>query len=62
MPQEAIPVAVPVARPAGPNRFESAAALLDKAAQSSNDPNVLYMLALAYKRQDKTNEARAKQT
>lgn len=59
MPQEAIPVAVPVARPAGPNRFEAAAQVLEKAAQGSNDPNVLYLLALAHKRQGKTNEARA---
>ena len=43
-----------------PSRCEQAAALLDKAVQGSNpDPQLAYMLALAYKRQGKTNEARA---
>jgi Flp pilus assembly protein TadD len=60
MPPEAIPVAIPVAKLApNPARFEAAAALLERAAGSSNDPDVLYMLALAYKRQNKTAEARA---
>ncbi|MGL4551846.1 MAG: hypothetical protein ACRC33_11725 [Gemmataceae bacterium] len=44
---------------ATPSRYESAAGLLEKAAGGSNDPNVLYMLALAHKRQNKTAEARA---
>jgi Flp pilus assembly protein TadD len=40
-------------------RFEAAAQLLDRAVQSGcQDANVLYLLALAHKRQGKTNEAR----
>src|SRR5262245_58083988 len=55
----AIPVAIPVS-PAPPQRFAKAAEVLERAVQGgANDPNVLYMLALAYKRQGKTNEARA---
>ncbi len=51
---DAIPVAEPV-----PPRFEAAAQLLEKAvAAGSYDPNVLYMLAMAHKRQGKTLEAR----
>src|SRR5262245_59607837 len=43
----------------GPSRFEAAAAVLEKAAQSASaDPNVLYLLFLAYKRQGKVTEAR----
>ncbi len=39
--------------------FEAAAQLLDKAIQAGcRDPNVAYLLAMAYKRQDKTAEAR----
>jgi Flp pilus assembly protein TadD len=45
--------------PAPPSRFEAAAQLLDRASTASgNDPNVLYMLFLAHKRQGKINEAR----
>jgi Flp pilus assembly protein TadD len=40
-------------------RFEAAAQIIDRAVQSGcQDPNVIYMLAMAYKRQGKTNEAR----
>jgi Flp pilus assembly protein TadD len=40
-------------------RFEEAAKVLDRAVQSGcQDPNVIYMLAMAYKRQGKTNDAR----
>jgi Flp pilus assembly protein TadD len=62
-----IPVAVPIhappakpsAAPPAPSAYEAAAGLLEKAAHAhSPDPNVAYMLALAYKRQGKTNEAR----
>jgi Flp pilus assembly protein TadD len=50
--------AIPIAEPMQP-RFEVAAQILEKAVSSgSQDPNVLYMLALAHKRQGKTNEAR----
>ena len=67
MPPQAIPVEIPVAevvasppRPApAPSRHEAAAQVLEKAAQASHqDPSVLYMLAMAYKRQGKTNDAR----
>src|SRR4051812_25592981 len=52
---EAAPVAEVI-----PPRFEAAAQLLDRAARAGcQDPNVLYMLALARKRQGKTAEARA---
>ena len=58
MPSEVIPVAIPVPPPATTS-FAAAAAVLERAVQAgSQDPNVLYMLALAYKRQGKTNEAR----
>jgi tetratricopeptide (TPR) repeat protein len=51
--------AIPVADVVDP-RFETAAGILEKAVQSSGqDPNVAYLLALAYKRQGKTAEARA---
>src|SRR5690349_13065727 len=60
MPAEAIPVAVPVSQPANLQaRFARAADLLERAAQGAGqDPNLLYLLALAHKRQGKTNEAR----
>src|SRR5262245_18141623 len=49
---------VPVAEPVD-TRYEAAAQLLDKAVQAGcSDPQVAYMLALAYKRQGKTAEAR----
>jgi Flp pilus assembly protein TadD len=58
MPADAIPVAIPVNQP--PARFARAAEVLERAVQGgSHDPNVLYMLALAHKRQGKINEARA---
>src|SRR5262245_41542118 len=61
MPSEAIPVAVPVNPPANAQaRYAKAADVLERAAQGSGqDPNVLYLLALAPKRPGKTNEARA---
>jgi Flp pilus assembly protein TadD len=74
MPPQAIPVhqpgadeepildVLPVVEPAdSPSRanYESAVRVLEKATQSgSPDPNVLYMLGLAYKRLGKVNEAR----
>src|SRR5262245_41844554 len=59
MPAEAIPIAVHVAEVL-PTPFEQAARVLERAVQGGcHDVNVLYMLALAYKRQGKTNEARA---
>ncbi len=51
---EEIPVAEAVQ-----SHYEVAAQILDRAVQTGcQDPNVLYMLALAYKRQGKINEAR----
>jgi Flp pilus assembly protein TadD len=51
---------IPILEAAVDPRFETAAQLLDRAAQSmSQDSNVVYMLALAYKRQGKLAEARA---
>src|SRR5262245_10839726 len=50
-----------VTPPPAPNgkSLDAAAQVLERAAQAaSNDPNVLYMLFLAYKRQGKLNEAR----
>ncbi len=42
-----------------PLRFRQAAEILERAtAAGSQDPNLLYLLALAYKRQNKVNEAR----
>jgi Flp pilus assembly protein TadD len=53
-----IPVAIPVHEPLRAH-FEEAAKLLERAAQgTAPDPNVLYMLAIAYKRQGKNNDAR----
>ncbi|MFQ3593763.1 MAG: tetratricopeptide repeat protein, partial [Gemmataceae bacterium] len=40
-------------------RYEAAASLLERAAGVRNDPNVYYMLAIAYKRLNKITEARA---
>src|SRR5262249_17965742 len=57
----ALPADVPPPKPAATTtaRFESASAVLERAAQSgSADPNVLYMLAMAHKRQGKSPEAR----
>src|ERR1700733_6031903 len=54
-PVEAIPVAEGLM-----SRYEVAAQILERAVQGGvQDPNVLYMLAMAYKRQRKTNEARS---
>ena len=51
---EAIPIAEGLM-----SRYEVAAQILERAVQGGvQDPNVLYMLAMAYKRQGKTNEAR----
>jgi tetratricopeptide (TPR) repeat protein len=53
--EEVLPVAEPVQ-----SQFEVAAQILDRAVQGGcQDANVLYMLALAHKRQGKTNEARS---
>lgn len=53
-PAEAIPVAEGLM-----SRYEVAAQILERAVQGGvQDANVLYMLAMAYKRQGKTNEAR----
>jgi tetratricopeptide (TPR) repeat protein len=53
--EDALPVAEPVL-----SQYEVAAQVLERAVQSGcQDANVLYMLALAHKRQGKTNEARA---
>src|SRR5437588_12845117 len=50
----AIPVAEPVV-----SRYEAAAQVLERAVQAgSQDPNVLYMLALAHKRRGKIIDAR----
>jgi tetratricopeptide (TPR) repeat protein len=50
--------AIPVAEPVG-SRYEVAAQLLEKAVQAnSQDPQIAYLLALAYKRQGQTAEAR----
>ncbi len=55
---EAILIDPPPDKPGAPSPYEVAAGLLEKAAAAHNpDPNVAYMLALAYKRQGKTNEA-----
>jgi tetratricopeptide (TPR) repeat protein len=59
MPPEVIPMATPTGPPPR-TRAEAAVGVLEKAVQAGcQDPNVLYMLALGYKRQGKTNEARA---
>src|SRR5438105_3797432 len=56
---EAPPTMIPVATPVA-SRYEAAAQVLERAAQAGpQDANVLYMLALAQKRQGKTGEARA---
>jgi tetratricopeptide (TPR) repeat protein len=46
--------------PPPPNRYEAAAHFFDRAASASgNDPNILYLLFLAHKRQGNINQARA---
>jgi Flp pilus assembly protein TadD len=55
MPSQATPVAEALT-----SRYEAAVQVLDRAVQGGcQDPNVLYLLALAHKRQGKTAEARA---
>lgn len=54
----AVPVAVPIAEPDS-SQYEAAAQLLERAVQAGcQDANVLYMLAMAHKRQGKLNDAR----
>ena len=54
----ALPEAIPIAEPMQP-RYEVAAQMLDRAVQAGcQDPNVLYMLAMAHKRQGKLADAR----
>ncbi len=54
-----MPPALPASN-ATPSRHEAAAQFFDRAVQAGcNDPNVLYLLALAHKRQGKTADARA---
>ncbi len=58
MPTNAVPVAIPSFEPT-PSPYEAAARLLDRAVQAGcQDANVLYMLAMAHKRQGKLNDAR----
>jgi Flp pilus assembly protein TadD len=58
MPSTVIPEAIPVAEPVQ-SRYEVAAQVLDRAIQAGcQDPNVFYLLAMAYKRQGQTTEAR----
>ncbi|HWG43449.1 MAG TPA: hypothetical protein VN688_11740 [Gemmataceae bacterium] len=54
----ALPEAIPVAEPIQPH-YEAAAQMLERAVQAGcQDANVLYMLAMAHKRQGKSVEAR----
>jgi tetratricopeptide (TPR) repeat protein len=58
MPSAVVPEAIPVAEPIS-SHYEVAAQVLERALQSGcQDANVLYMLAMAHKRQGKINEAR----
>jgi Flp pilus assembly protein TadD len=58
MPSTVIPEAIPVAEPVQ-SRYEVAAQVLDRAISAGcQDPNVYYLLAMAHKRQGKTQEAR----
>src|SRR6516225_7925066 len=58
MPNAAMPVVVPLAE-LDSSRYEAAAQLLERVVQAGcQDANVLYMLAMAHKRQGKLNEAR----
>jgi tetratricopeptide (TPR) repeat protein len=58
MPGAVLPEAIPIADPIQ-SQYEVAAQVLDRAVQSGcQDPNVLYMLAIAHKRQGKLLEAR----
>src|SRR5256885_11824573 len=58
MSTEVILEEIPVAQPA-PSRFDTAARLLEQAWHASEDPQVAYLLAMAYKRQGRAAEARA---
>src|SRR5205823_2460145 len=60
---EAIPMAIPEPAPAAPpprpEHWADAARLLEQATKTgAQDADVAYLLALAYKRQGKTNDAR----
>jgi Flp pilus assembly protein TadD len=56
---EALPAVIPAPTPTA-SRYEAAAQVLERAVQAGcQDANVLYMLALAHKRQGKAPEARA---
>ncbi len=58
MPDTALPVAIPVAE-VDSAHYQAAAQLLERAVQAGcQDANVLYMLAMAHKRQGKVNDAR----
>jgi tetratricopeptide (TPR) repeat protein len=58
MPTGVVPEEILVAEVIAP-RYDAAARLLERAVQAScQDANVLYMLAMAYKRQGKINDAR----
>jgi Flp pilus assembly protein TadD len=58
MPDTALPIAIPVAEEER-QQYQAAAQLLERAVQvGCQDPHVLYMLAMAHKRQGKINEAR----
>jgi tetratricopeptide (TPR) repeat protein len=58
MPTPAVVEAIPLAEPV-PARLEAAAEQLERAIKAGcQDPNVAYMLALAYKRQGKLTDAR----
>jgi tetratricopeptide (TPR) repeat protein len=58
MPTGVFPVAIPVDEPEV-SRYETAAQLLERSVQAGcQDANVLYMLAMAHKRQGKLNDAR----
>src|SRR6185437_952361 len=53
-----LPVAIPIDEP-DPAQYEAAARLLERAVQAGcQDAHVLYMLAMAHKRQGKLNDAR----
>ncbi|MGH7173194.1 MAG: tetratricopeptide repeat protein [Gemmataceae bacterium] len=58
MPNSALPIAIPIEEP-DPAQYEAAAQLLERAVQAGcHDAQVLYMLAMAHKRQGKLNDAR----
>jgi Flp pilus assembly protein TadD len=58
MPTARLPEAIPIVEPIQ-SQYEVAAQVLERAVQSGcQDPNVLYMLAVAHKRQGKITEAR----